>query len=359
MTNPSPHDAIIWTGVEQAAQVEATLQLMGPAVRPVAIGGPRVAEIDRLARAWGCPHEDDFRQLLRDRPAPFALLASMNGVDHEDLVALLSQGATVLSTEPIAADFDHLIEPDPHLNKPSLPLSSGKTADPDGVTTQSATVSAPIKTGGVVWVPAMERSLGWQRAAEATQEVGSIQLLSFSSLGRPGDCSLFARLYDGWRLAVELIGLPEEIDASLTGPLREVPENPRGLTGHVGIHARMGNGRTAVIQVSDRAARLGRELSLIGDRGHLKISDHGYDLFDSTGQRLDGHRPTRQKNSRYAELIALHWKHLIDNPPTPSTAPKPPATPEAHILACCLACLLSARTGDPESPRKLLQLHNR
>lgn len=350
---------IIWTGVEQAAQTEATLRLMGPAVRPMAIGGPRVMEIDQLARTWACPHEDDFRKLLRDKPAKFVLLASMSEVDHEDLVTLLNQGATVLTTEPIAADFDHLIDPDPRLNDPLLPPPNGKTSDPDNVATQSTAVSALIKIGDVVWVPAMEKAPGWRRAAEATQEVGSIQLLGFSSFGQPGDCSLFARLYEGWRLAIELVGLPEEIDASLTGPLREVPENPRGLTGHMGIHARMGNGRTAVMQVSDRAAQLGRRLSLIGGRGHLKISDHGYELFDSTGQRLDGHRPTRQKNNRYAELVALHWKYLIDNPPIPSTAPKPPATPEAHILACCLACLLSARTGDPESPRKLLQLHGR
>ena len=35
------------------------------------------------------------------------------------------------------------------------------------------------------------------------------------------------------------------------------------------------------------------------------------------------------------------------------------AAVEAQALACCLTCLLSARTGEAESPARLLELHGR
>ena len=54
---------------------------------------------------------------------------------------------------------------------------------------------------------------------------------------------------------------------------------------------------------------------------------------------------------RFADLVAYQWRALMERP----AAPTPPGV-QAQALACVHAALLSARTGQPESPAKLLQL---
>ena len=56
-----------------------------------------------------------------------------------------------------------------------------------------------------------------------------------------------------------------------------------------------------------------------------------------------------------ADLIADNWRKLIDQPHTGSLPPK--QDDDGPILACCLACLLSARTHEAESPGKLAEAH--
>ncbi|HEX7008814.1 MAG TPA: hypothetical protein VF184_02460, partial [Phycisphaeraceae bacterium] len=96
-------EVTIWTDGEYAPQVRALLELMGTAVHPLAVGGPRVGEVDELARSLGVDRFDDLRQMLVSHPAAFWLLACRASVDVEDLAGSLHQGTLVLSLEPVAA----------------------------------------------------------------------------------------------------------------------------------------------------------------------------------------------------------------------------------------------------------------
>ncbi len=348
MPSDQDHDTVIWLDADRADLVQRVVHAMGNAPRVVGIGGPRQAQINQLAKQLACPHEDDIRKLLIDHPAKFLLLASMQGVGPSDALTAIEQGFTVLTLEPIVSDISQ-----PALSEPLLAAAG---AGPSRSTTGRAAPGAQPPLTSVVWLPAFERSKGWVSAADP--DLGPPQAVFFAGTGQPTDCSLFARLFDAWRTVLGVVAqLPERIDAALSGPLPEAPENPRGITGHINALARFANGATAAVQVSDRAAQLERTLQIISPQGHLLATDTGYQLFDAAGHRQD-QSDQKPQAVDYATLVASHWKDLISDtntakPPTPTTVR------DASVLACCMACLLSARTTQPESPAMLLKLHAR
>src|SRR5690606_28997376 len=123
-----------------------------------------------------------------------------------------------------------------------------------------------------------------------------------------------------------------------------------------GAHARMPDGSSAVLQISDRAADERRYLHVLGQSAELRITDTGYDLRHADGSVVDRSEPA-PTGIPFVDLIASQWRPLLSRPDLASpaaTGTPPHRDPDA--LACCLACLLSARTGQPESPRKLLEM---
>lgn len=357
----------IWTDADHASLIRAVLDRMGDQVKPVGLGGPRLGQIDTLRRELDCPPQDDARKLLADQPADFLLLGTLTGVTRPDLEMAQEQGAMILALEPTAGDFDGLIGVTPFKSLSKKNEKRGtKTAAIRGQPTEINTLplrgAGDVQTTGVdraTWLPAFERSPGWTRATEPTEVLGQIRLISFGSFGQTQDSSLFAHLFGAWQFVIRLVGMPETIDASLVGPLGEIPTHPRAMTGHLAAHARMSHECAAVLRVSDRAGDYERRLHVVGEGGQLRADDWCYALDDPTGRCLDESdaelaHPTAQD---LAQLIAMQWRQQLD-PPAPSPV-KPPRHDDSHTLACCLACLLSARTGQPESPQKLLGMHRR
>ena len=353
---------VVWTSAERVGAMDQVLDLMDGAVRPVGFGGPRVAKIDDLARRWDCPHEDDLRKLLVDQPSEFIFLGSTAGVRRDDLLAAISNGSIVLSMEPIASDFDELINTKLKARSISTPAVMHASVSADSGsglpgTAGQENVYPKAQQGYIQWIPAFQYTQGWTRVTDPDQVLGERQMIGFDSFGQIDETSLFARLFDAWQTLLSLSGVPDTIDASLVGPLGESPENLRGMTGYLCAHGRCGDGCAVMLRVSDRAGRLGRTLHAIGSEGHLRVSDLGYQLFDATGDCLDS-LLDHGKTPTFTELIAQHWLSLLNGP---RTTPPPQPLLAGHdapsILACCQACLLSSRTGQPESPQKLLQLH--
>lgn len=323
-------EVTIWTDAIAAPTVSALLDVMGSAVRPISVGGPRVTEVDRLARSLGTQRLDDLRKLLVDHPAAYLLLATMHNVTAEELTTALGQGTTVLALEPVAADLQELDALAPRRGKPGVPAASGR----------------------IIHAPAFRQSPGFLSAAEPYDVLGTPRLIGVQSLGAAGTGSLFARLFDAWHTVLGFAELPESIDASLVGPAGAPPDELRAVSGRIGAHARMTDGSAAVLQVADQGGQTRRSLDVLGETGQLAVSDAGYDLRHADGTPVD--HAERRVTVSHADLIATQWRRLLDRP-TPST---PEASPDvdANALACCLACLLSARTAQPENPRKLLQM---
>ena len=321
----------VWVDDTRLGTVRALLDLMGASVRPIAFGSPRSRAGSTLAGELDVPMYDDLRQMLVDRPAAFVLLTTLEGVGGDDLPMAVAQGSKVLSIEPVGAS-------------PAEHAQAYKIVKPaDGATRTP---------GRIVHAPAFDRSAGFLAAAAPHEALGEHRAVQMTHAGQADAGSMFFRLFDAWVSVLDFIDLPERIDAELSpAGSTGVPDDPRQLTGRLTAHARLPGVGSAAILVSDQAAELTRRLTVIGDQAQLLITAGGYQLTRTTGEVVDRHQSDREPN--YTEQIAAQWRRLIDQRTAP---PEHRAERERHALACCLACLLSARTGTPESPQRVLEL---
>jgi hypothetical protein len=316
-------EVTVWTTPAKADLAERLLDVMGGSVRPLGVGGPRSTEIDRLAKRWDCPAGNDLRKLLIDRPAAYLLMMSLDGVRAADLQAAARAGTRVLCLEPWAVERSEL--------------------------DAAATPGQPDALG---FAPAFLQSPGCLAAADPQDQLGHPRLVRFVSHGRADEGSLLARLIDGWLSVLSFNDLPESIDATLhhAGPGGSRAAEPRDLSGWLTAHARLADGSAVLFEASDRAASPRRHLLTLGPDAQLRITDGRYQLQNSEENLIDAGGEDKN-HPPYIDLVARQWRQWIERP-----APVVPPSRRARALACVHASLLSARTGSPESPTKLMKI---
>ena len=323
----------VWLDGSYQKSIAGLIDVMGGGVRPIAVGGPVAEGRDKLAKDLDVPRFDDLRKMLIDCPAGFLLLGTLEGVGEDDLPMAMARGAIVLSFEPVAREIGEL----EHLAEPAAPVDGG-----------------PHLGGRIVHVPSFERSPGFLAAADPHDALGEQRTLAMTNLGPRSAGSLFARLFDAWVTLLGFVDLPETVSAALTGQDGPVPDNPRELTGRLTAHARLSDGGSTTLLISDQANPTPRRLQALGSESQLLITDEGYTLCRLDGELVDEH--AHDGPTGPTDLVALQWRRLIDQR---APAGDPGMTRERAALACCLACQLSARTGQPESPARLAHMSRR
>jgi hypothetical protein len=343
-----PPEVVLWIDAQSAAMAGRVVALLGTAVKVIAVGAPsRVPQISSPTRAgsghyswadgadarnrdpaalageFNCSCADDLRKMLSDHPATFVFLATADGVDDQVILSAAAAGATVLSTEPLAASFDEWARLHPRGGA----------------------------TGPGFFLPAFTSSPGWRSAADPREALPAPHSLSIGSVGPSGEGSLLAHLYDAWQVLLTISNLPETIDASLCDPNLPVSDDPRQAAGSLSAHARLSHRRSATLQISDRAPRHARRLVALGEGGQLTVHNGGYELLGANGEVIDA-QPAAAEPPSFAALVAHHWRQFLDQPAAAQRTSPPER--EKEVLACCLACLLSCRTGQPESPAQFL-----
>lgn len=322
MGSDAVQKAVVWFDADRAGLVGDVIGRMG-AIDVVAVGGPNRAAASELAETLGAPVADDFRKMLVDERPGSLLLASGTGIKRKDLRDAAAGGTHVIAVEPPDAELDTAGE------------SNGR--DPDA--------------GVVVCAPWFRLAPAWQAAAEPEQVIGKVKALTVSCVGPAATGSLFARLYDALDLIGHMVGLPDEVAATMSGPLTETPDDLRAMTGHLTGHLRFRDGAAACITVSDRAFAFRRRAHAIGATGQLMLEDDRYRLFGEDGAIVDSVHPGMDSEPPPpAALIAAQWQRVLDRGHLPR-----PVNP-AHIVALCHATLLSCRTGEIESTETMLRI---
>jgi len=350
VVDPQPVEVMIWTNAERGPLVQAVVDRMGAAVVIVGVGGPDAPERERLASRWGCASGDDFRKLLIDRPGRYVLIAMCDGLQEGDFAAAVAQGAVVLTLEPVSSALDEWIA-SRHRTRSLV----GATATVEDPNPGRSSKGKGFELGRVVQLPSLARSPGWLSAADPAEAVGAARLIAISSFGQRKQWSLYAHLFDAWKVVLGWASLPVTVDASWTGPGDRVPEDVRQVTGHLSAHARLRNGCGATVSVSDLAGCHHRRLEVVGDGGHLTLEDRAYRLWDTQGDELDRLADRSAIPVGFDELIAGQWLGLMRG--GVGAAETGRIVHDSDVVACCLASLLSARTGEPERPQRLLELH--
>ncbi|MCC6679554.1 MAG: hypothetical protein IT445_01510 [Phycisphaeraceae bacterium] len=313
------NELIVWTDGQRLELVQRLLDVMGGSVRPLGVGGPRTAPVGQLAQSLGCRAEDDLRKLIVENPAAFLLLASPNLAGLEDLKTAAAQGATILTLEPIAGDFDTLEQLEPF-------------------------------AANIHLAPVFSQSPGALMAADPTLALGDGRMIGFHSSGR--NASLYTRLWDAWQTTLQYSECPQLIDAALISPGDEAPEHLPQLAGRLTAHGRMAEGGSVVLELAADVGIDQRTLHVVADHAELHMSDGSYQLHQIDGKLLDEGQSTEPIG--WVDLIAQQWQRLLDRPAM--AAGEDFHQRRRHILSCCLATLLSTRTGEPESPADLLRM---
>ncbi|MBX3377271.1 MAG: hypothetical protein KF678_09760 [Phycisphaeraceae bacterium] len=211
-------------------------------------------------------------------------------------------------------------------------------------------------------VPRMSEAKWVRNAADVLESFGSIRTAVIQSWGAPAHGSLGAHLFSALDLALSLMGEPETIDAacavlSAGKTVRAMPgETLRDLHGDITASLRYADGRAAGVMVSDQAGRWGRSITLLGDKGRLRIHDDGLEWIGPDGALVDESKPKRTKKgelnvSPAAAAMAESLARLLE----PGVQDMKPGR-QVETLTLCQTALLSARTGQGESPSTIRRM---
>lgn len=320
-----PPEVTAWVDAAHARYAGSLLDVMGDAVELIGLGGPDAAAAD-LGRSLDLAPVGDLRRLLLDRPADCVLVAVRGGIGPEFLAAAAEQGTRVVTTEPPAGSLQELDAP-------------------------GLRAAAPC----VVEVPRFDRGPGVEAALDPLSAVGAPVQARMISHGRPDEGSLFARLLDAWRTALRFVELPENLLAAWSPPPGGAPERLRDAGGRVAALARCRGGGTVSLDVAADAARSRRSLRLLGSEAQVEVDETGHVRLPLDEAAPDEAEPLPGAGVSFVDQVAARWRRHLHHP----EEPVPGLSHDAEALACVEAMRLSARTGEPESPGRLLRLRGR
>ena len=354
---------LIWADGASSRLIERVVGAVGRSVeglRVIGVAGEQRSVATDLAGSLGTEAVDDLRvRLVEERP-DWLLLGTVDGLKRDSLEAAKQVGCRVISLEPIPPEHHSLFA-----------KTRAGQADHGGDDDEMGEDGSPGEAvEGAIFSPRIRASGVWASADDPLGALGSVRAGSVVCLAPQESGSLLSRLYDGFDLVVAAFGLPETVDASLSGALANPPEELRGLTGHVTAHVRFTDGASVTLVASDRAARWTRRVSLLGSGAHLELDDARYRLLGADGvdvEREDAAGKVKKRRVRKtykdvaidpADLIAEQWVREISGMGSGVPAVRRCDEPESdhQLFACCQAALLSCKTAEPESPGRLLEI---
>jgi len=337
-------NAVVWLNPDQVDLVREVAAVAGFEI--VAAGSPARGQGGAVAAALGVPAESDLRYVLAERQASLVFIATPGefGTDNPEgdassLLTAKARGTKVASLEPIPAR--------------ALDLSAAPWVS-DGTVVGAAEA--------IRFVPMLRHSRAMREAADVIANFGVIRSVSVEQWGRACHGSIGAHLYSALDAIQSLLGEPEVIDATVvssgfTRGIHALPgETLRELSGDMNAILRFADGRAASIATSDHAGRWNRGVTLVGDSGRLRLYDDGFEWINANGEKADEtrfRRPARGVTTadHAVAAIADAIKRVLD-PAIPDVGP----ADLARVLPTAQAALLSARTGQPESPTTIRRM---
>lgn len=351
-------DAVVWLEPRQARFAAALLRAAG--VRCVAFGFPRSASRGELAveagAVLGCSESPlaDLRHAAATTEARLLLVLTAMGEEGEkpgavsplDDPALLStcksRGIDVVSTEPLPGSLTDLAWQ-------SESVGGGPLLRQLGMFRRSSVFVQMREAAG---------ALGGTKEAG----IGHLRSVSLEFTTGAGAGSLASRLVDACAVIEGLagLGIVEAVDASVAAPEHAgavhlaLPEKARHLRGDMSMHLRLGNGATGSVVLSDRAGPWRRRVRLVGEVGVIEATDAGVVVLDGEGRAAesgDGLVGARAPGAMSdAEVLGGLMRLEIERREVSEPVNWP------GVLGIAEAALLSARTGQNESPETMLRM---
>jgi hypothetical protein len=347
MSVGEPTPAVAWLAPDQGDLVQAIAARLN--LRITAVGCAEPGRRADLADRFNAQPLSDPRAALAATTAPLFLFADPGDFGaraaHDDarvIRAAGERGVRVATLEPMPASVLELVA---GLEPGQAPLDAGPRAQ---------------------WahpVPLSRWTSQIREIIEILDAFGTVRAAAIHALGAPAHGSLGARLFDAMDLVLAILGQPETIDASFVAaaagqPLHAAPgDTLRGLHGDLAAHLRFADGKSATLLASNQAAQWERVVTLLGPGGRLRVYADGFEWVNPQGEKIDASRQRRIIRGASATVppavlaISDQLETLLQ---AGSAAPGVPDY--ARVLALAQAALLSARTGEGESPGTILRM---
>lgn len=197
--------------------------------------------------------------------------------------------------------------------------------------------------------PLIRLSGAVRNAADVLSQFGPVRTLAVESWSSATEAPLASLLWSAVDAAVWLQGEPVSVEAKhVGGQAGHGPTSLRSLSGDVIAVLTHDAGRLTNILCSDMGGRWNRSVTLVGDAGRLRVYDDGFEWVDAKGEKADELRTRRRGESASFAVAeaADQLRRVIEG--EENRGPDP-----ADLLACVEAILLSARTGQVESPESI------
>jgi hypothetical protein len=331
----------VWSGLARAGLVRDLLARGGLSV--TAAGSPVAGEAKKVAAVFEAgTAEDDARRLIVDPPAGthavlLADLAEAPALDARAFAQASAKGIRVLSLVPVPGS--------------ALAYTGDAWAETPGTLAHRRLlgllrIAAPFREADEILTRFAPGS-GTDRGARAAW-VESVCGTHEGTLG--------TRLWDSIDTLRLLLGEAETVSAVYAAPpgpgaASATPgETLLGLSGTLAVTLRFAGGVAGSVLASDQSSSWRRSASVVGPEGRLTLSDAGFAWRDAGGGLVDSGGDVNASVTA-TDAIGADLARALD----PAAASDPPGDPVA-VLAMTQAALLSARTGQPESPATIRRM---
>ena len=335
MDDPPAKTLAIWATPEQAPLLAALAAELDAKV--VAAGSPVRAHGTTLASALGTEFAGDALDLLSVDAKVVLLATACEGYGAalpQAVARATAEGKRVATLAP-------------------LPMPPTDAAGP-----WHAPLRGRVPIDAVRFGPLLRRGPSAEEAEETLLAFGEIRSAVFTGFRDPtmaGEGATGALLVDALDLLVGVLGEAERVEAALNGLTgRSKPPadlSLSALTGDLTAHARFENGASAVLMLSDRAGGWSRRATLLGEKGRLELGDDGHRWIDPAGKTVDFTERRARSTSTDHDRAAIDALVAFLSPLLDGRATAPLDT--QHLGPMAAAVLLSARTGQAESPSTL------
>lgn len=325
-----PHSAVIWMNAAQADLVRAVAKAAELDV--IAVGSETKGHAPIAAAALSVEPLSDLRTALASADADLFWLADPGDFgnqadDAESILSAARRGLRIAALEPTPASAIDL-------------RAAGWT--------RGFGDARPIDA--ITFCPLLRASPSVRDAVELLEPFGDARFAAIECWSRPDECSLGSLLFSAVDLASSLMGELEVAAASYRAPdaSPRKPDGLRGLHGDLAAVLRFSGHRYCSLTLSSAAARWNRTVTLLSARGRLRIFDDGFEWIGEDGRKVEESRKRARAEDPplpfAVEAIASHLRAVLsaDHPPI--------RCDHERTLAAAEAVLLSARTGQGESP---------
>ncbi|MFZ4576555.1 MAG: hypothetical protein ACOYN0_19390 [Phycisphaerales bacterium] len=330
LSHSSPR-VIAWLNAGQTNLVQRACELAGLSL--VGAGSPETGQTGVVAAALGCKPCDDLRAAMVEGACDAIVLLALSdgsaGVseDVRAIEAAHAKGVRVLSLEPVVADLG-----DWHALNGDSPVSIVNVVRPLGL---------------------LRRTKRFHDLEEILRDFGALHSVSLSVAGPREEGSLAARLISAIECMAGLIGEAASVSGALSARSMRSENRLRSLSGDCAATIRTATGQIGAVLVCDRVPRHDVQLTLRGEGGVVRFETAGLEWIGSGGVVHESTTFGPPSAVTGARLLADEFsRHLY-----PGSIEHGPVRWGA-VLATAQAILLSAATGQVESPETIRRMND-